>query len=347
MKFNIFLSSFLSGSVALVSAASVLAGVQLLKNDTFSGVLPPINASSLAMIKPPEGFQLSITWDARVKLSWYEDYVNTMEAMIAYAKQPWNGFAGQLPNIISSPWFDSKLEIGRIRSELQIKHIIAALYATGVTIGARRGPDTFKLNAKIILHGRQVGWLLYSLKRLNPDGYTINNTVLLGGGYSNNTLSTSISEQSSNPLVALHSGLSVRRSGWVTDRSDSNFKVHFQCEGTSISASRVFTAFLDGLATAAQHDNDETGAEMLVHSVENHVSIVMYKDPGAATFTWGDLKSALALIWREIVVGYQGSEGSSWEDMNFGIFYKKKKIGEGYMIYFETPPLPPETAVAR
>ncbi|CAD6580935.1 MAG: hypothetical protein ASARMPREDX12_000308 [Alectoria sarmentosa] len=334
MKYIISLSLCLSGTFALVSAASIPATIQLPKNNTFSEALPANNASTLTAITPPAGFAMRYTWDRSVSLRWIEEYVNTIEAMIRCARTPWDGFIVTSRGEISSPDFRSRLEVGVLRAQLQTKHLVSGLYEAGITIAASEdhGTRDFKLYAGIVLDNRPIGWLLYDIKRPRLDRAATNSTVRLNGSDLSHDLSTNPPEEQS-PDSDSPTPLSTRRSGWVSDLADPKFKIYYESNGQSLTPSCVWTAFLDGFATAAQHDNDGSDADISARSSDRSVSINVHGDADAASFTWGNVKTTLKVIWREVVIGYRkGPDRQLWEDMTFLIYYEGKRVGEGYIV---------------
>ena len=111
----------------------------------------------------------------------------------------------------------------------------------------------------------------------------------------------------------------------------------------------MFTAFTDGIATAAQHRNDETGASLRAFSADRAVMIVIRRDAEEEeTLSWGRVKNALKVIWREIVIGYNARGGGPvWEDFIFSIYYDGERIGEGYIVSFTGPTPNALVAVAK
>lgn len=283
---------------------------------------------------------MRFTWDHNVPLRWFEVFVNTIEAMLVIAKSPWNDFVPKTIEDSTSPNFVSRIQVGQLRDGLQAKHIISALYEVGLAMAATHAKDT--LYAGIVVNGRPIAFLRYGLKRTQLGVVPFNTTEVRAGNYAAKSLSASPSEQLSNS-----SALSARRSGTVVNPEDPRFEVTFEFDGTPAKESAVCVAFMDAIATAAQYDNEQPGGEITAWSSGREVSIIMHKDPSAATFTWGDVKTALAVIWREIIIGYNIEGGPVWEDVTFLISYEGRTIGGGFISSSPESGPPSDTTVAK
>ena len=204
-----------------------------------------------------------------------------------------------------------------------------------------------QLYAGIVVDGRPIGWIRYELKRPRLEDAPVNSTFLIDGSYSTRSLSTSLPNHSPNSSVSSASGLSVPRSGTVTDSDDPNFKVTYQFEGAKVESAAMFTAFVDAIATTARHGNDEIGGSVNSYSADRRMAINLFRDVECATFTWGDLKSALALIWRKVIIDYGGPMEPRWEDMTIVILYGDKIIGGGYIASYAVAIPDPGTVAAN
>ena len=289
---------------------------------------------------------MDYVWDHHVPLKAVEVFVNTIEGIMAVAQHPWDAFvpAGSIDCTLRS--FSSQLVAGSYRrSELKFKHIISALYLTGNAMASATTSD--QLIATILMNDRAIGFVRYELKELSLEDVPVNSTFLVDGSYSTKDASTSLSRQSPTSLFNSTGGLSFPRSGTVKDYSDPKFAIDYEFQGPKIPKARMFTAFVDGVATAAQHGNGETGARLVAFSADRAVSIVIRRDVERATFSWGRVKTALRVIWREIVIGYLREESPIWEDFIFSIYYDGERIGEGYIVTFTGPTTNPIVAITK
>ena len=283
---------------------------------------------------------MRLTWDHSKPLAWFEVFVNTIKAMPKTTRLPWNGlFSGTLEDVTALD-FDSLIQIRRIRENLQVKHAVSALYETGLAMAATSAKD--HLFAGIVVNDRPIGFLLYGIKRSQLGDGALNGTNLLGGNHATQNISTSPSELSTNS-----SALATRRSGTVKDPGDPKFEIDYEFQGTPVSNGAVFAAFVDATATAAQYDDELPGGELAALSPDDTVSIIMRRDKDTATFTWRIVKSALAVIWRQIIIRYLPGPDPVWEDLDFLIYYDGSRIGEGFIVSYERLDPPSDTAVAN
>ncbi len=275
-----------------------------------------------------------------------EVFINTIETMMVVAQYPRDKSVAAGSQDYTLRSFSSQLVVGSFRRyELQIKHIISALYLTGYAMASTTTRD--QLIATILMNDRAIGFLRYELKELSQEDVPVNSTFLIDGSYSTKDASTSLSRQSPTSSFNSTGGLSFPRSGTVKDQSDPKFTIYYEFQGPKIPEARMFTAFTDGVATAAQHGNDETGARLVAFSADRAVSIVIRRDVERVTLSWGRVKNALKVIWREIVIGYARLEGPIWEDFIFQIYYDGERIGEGYIVTFTGPTPNPIVAIAK
>ena len=279
-----------------------------------------------------------------MSLSWFEVFANTIEAMIRTAKAPWNAYV-EPEGDSTSQAFKSRIRLGQLRGPLQCKHIVSALYKIGLAMAATFHKD--QLYAGIVVDGRPIGWIRYELKSPRLEDVPVNSTFFIDGSYSTRSLSTSLPNHSPKSSVSSASGLSVPRSGTVTDPDDPKFSVTYEFEGANVGSAAMFTAFADAIATTARYGNDEIGGSIISYSADRRMAIHLFRDVTSATFTWGDVKSALALIWRKVIIGSGGSTEPRWEDMTIVILYGDKIIGGGYIASYAVPILDPGTVAAN
>lgn len=265
-----------------------------------------------------------------------------MEAMLGMDEHPWEQSLDPVRREFTSIGLDTRLVVGVHSPGLQVKYIIAALYEAGVTIAARRGFEYCKLYVSIILKGRVSGWLLYDKKEAAPQGPAAKGTNLSAAiNSTEEDPSPGPTDQSPDTAAPPLSGLSAPpRSGWVHDLNDPKFAAYYECGSRSLAPNTIFTVFLDAIATTAQHAEGAPGAEILALSADRRVEMKIDKAPEFPVLTWGAMRAILGLLWREVVVGYQGREGELWEEMVFLVSYEDERIADGLIAYHDTP-VPP------
>ncbi len=105
----------------------------------------------------------------------------------------------------------------------------------------------------------------------------------------------------SNVTVVVNSGTRV-------DPIDSRFTIAYEYDGVRIKAADVFTAFLDGLAIAAERDGTEVDAFMNAVSASGNCVINIHAWFGQQ-LGWERLRRALLVIWETLIVGYRYYKG--------------------------------------
>ena len=245
-----------------------------------------------------------------------------MEVVARFAQEPWDALLIPIQQEVSSPRFQSMLQIYIKAPEIRTKYLLAALYKAGFSIA---GPqhDQHNLYVWIRVGNYQVGRLLYDLKGVEGDA--ANRTYLSMDSNLTKIISTNPSEQLSDPAIAFTNGLSARRSGWASDPDNQRLRIHYEFQGRQLSPSNVFTTFLDAMVTAAQHDGNEAGARLTAFSAERHVSMRV----SSILLTWTDLKKALMVLWRFVVVNYANPDLMVWEDIDFTIYDGDTFLGQG------------------
>ena len=281
------------------------------------------SASSLTLPPALPGFRVTFSWTASVSLSWVEEYVNTMDVVARFAQDPWESLLlTPMQQEVSSSNFKSMLQIDIGSREVWNKYLLAALYKAGFYFAdPQRGKHN--LYVWIYIGNYQAGKLVYDLKGVDSDA--ANSTYLLIDSDLAKKISTSPSERLSDPTLASTSGLSARRSGWASDPDDQRLRIHYEFQGRSLSPVNVFTTFLDAMVTAAQYDGNEPGARLTALSASRQVSMRV----SSILLTWTDLKKALMVLWKFVVVNYKEPDLMIWEDLNFTIYDGDTFLGQG------------------
>lgn len=257
-------------------------------------------------------------------LRWFEVFVNTIEGLLGFCHFDWDGLLVDAPTTSTSPFFRSRMTIRPLHDDLGVKYVISALYETGFAMATTT--QRSKLYAGLVVNNRPIGFILYELNPPQLEDGAFNGTDLLSGNdNATQTLSTTLSKNSSSTSSAL----SARRSGTAKLPQDPRFEVYYEFQGKPIPQAAVFAAFVEAIATAAQHEDDLIGGELFARSPDHVGSLVMRRDARTATFTWDDVKNALDVLWRQIIIDYTNPGKAAWQDMLFLIYYKGRVIGDG------------------
>ena len=246
-----------------------------------------------------------------------------MEVVARFAQQPWDAHLIQMHQVVSSPRFQSLLQIDIYSRGIRNMYLLAALYKAGFNVA---GPHRRRNNLYVSINVRLqqgVGRLLYDLKRV--EGNAANSTYLSVDSNLTKLISTSPSEQLADPVVASTSGLSDRRSGWASDPDDQRLRIHYEFQGKDLSPSNVFTTFLDAMIMAAQHNGNEPGARLIAFGADRRVSMRV----SSILLTWTDLKKALMVLWQFVVVNYANPDLMIWGDVDFTIYDRDTFLGQG------------------
>ena len=265
-----------------------------------------------------------------------------MEAVARFAQDPWESIIIAMQRQVSSLHFKSMLQIDiDSRREFRNKYLLAALYQAGRSFAE---PELGQRNLYVWIHvgNYQLGRLLYDLKGVESGA--ANSTYLPMDSNLTKIISTSPSEQVSDPAVPSTSGLSSRRSGWVSDPDNRRRRIHYEFQGRQISPVNVFTTFLDAMVTAAQYDGNESGARLTAFSADRRV----WMHVSSILLTWTNLKTALMILWQKVVVNYANPDLMTWEDIDFTIYDGDTFLGQGAMAYYaKTAPAASAVADAK
>lgn len=192
------------------------------------------------------------------------------------------------------------------RSRLHYNQAVSGLYEAGVTISQQN------LFYKGIVLMRQledtVGYLEFDVKSAVRGSFT---------ELSEHTKSTA--------------SLSAR-GGEITDPLDPLLKVKYVFDGSKTLAGDIFTAFLDALANAAEHDKDDKCTEMAAISISRRFGIHIRSgdEPGSGILTYGHVVIALIIIWEQLLSGQPDNTRPRYEGLEFDIEYAGRRVAEGY-----------------
>ena len=202
-------------------------------------------------------------------------------------------------------------------SRLQVRYAVLGLYKVGVTIAQKS--QFYGLDAALYLGDEEVGGFEFQ-----PKG----------------------PEKSSGRLLALDSGhvnetttamrMVTADSGKLFDPDDRRFAIIFSWDGVRVKAQDIFTAFLDGLAIAAEHENTDIDAYIpAARSVSGDTVLSTWTagQGGNPGMTWKLLKRALIMMWDLLMVGPVGHK-PRFEGLIFELEYEGKGIGAGRLLRF-------------
>ena len=197
---------------------------------------------------------------------------------------------------------------------MQTQYGVWGLYE--VSLKLAQGNQFYESDAGIYLGEDELGWLSF---RPKTEQVSTNDSLAL-------------------TLDAVNiTALSVN-SGSFADPDDKNFVITFIWDEVRIKAQDIFTVFLDAMAIAAPHDNDdlEAGISAARSASGDTVMSTWPGGPGPSDqMTWARLKRVLLLIWHSLIIGKQGVVKPRFEGLEFGMEFKGKRIGAGRILRFD------------
>lgn len=202
-------------------------------------------------------------------------------------------------------------------STLEVRHGVLGLYKAGVAIA--QGGRFNQLDAPLYVGDLQVGSLEVQPRSILPST-------------NNNTNKQPQPPTNSTPLSSNHPATLTTDSGTITDPTDPNFTLTYHYDGVRIKAQDIFTAFLDALATAAEHGNGDPDAHIpAARSAGGDTVLSTWTVGAGAAMTWQRLKRALSLVWTALVTGGR----ARFEGLAFGVVYEGVGIGGGRLLRFD------------
>ena len=241
-----------------------------------------------------------------------------IQSMVLLVGQPYDAKVSFTNAIIRGP---KHVELGfeLVRSILQYKHIVAALYETGVKIASES--KYYRCLAMMDVGAVEGGNLTFRpvTPLAHDETWPLNSTHHVA-------LAERIPTSRSNVTV----GADI--SGSVLDPTDSKFELKYTFNGVRIKAAEIFTTFLDALASAAEHDNDATDAYVNGVGVSGDCTINMHELLGRE-LTWGQLVRALLILWEDVILGRAPQNGNRarFEGLEFVFLYDGVRMGEGFV----------------
>ncbi len=185
-------------------------------------------------------------------------YTNTLELMVPLALWNWNGGLGFKPLLVcAEPSFTTQIIAPSLVPWIENKHLVWAVYQTGLEIAQRGSGQHSELYAAIILRTRHVGFISYEKIRPRLAKYS-NGTLILDGSHWASNTSTDGSRQRTTPHIPSSSSTVTANHGRVTDQKDKKLKIEYEFDGVKISPAQIFSAYL-GTAHTSTVDDLEAG----------------------------------------------------------------------------------------
>ncbi len=175
----------------------------------------------------------------------------------------------------------------------------------------------------LFLHGRLIGFLTMQHKSASSDSLAADNTLCSVGSYGDLNTTSDVT-----PGNDLHSTTSAH-SETVIDDGDPKFKIRYILDTARIMPAGIFTAFMDGLATAAEFDSTGTGAFVNAVAASGKCAINVGLQ---SQFNWALLVQTLALVFIQNIFPQKLFYG-----MDFDVIYEDSKVGEGFVLAMSSP----------
>ncbi len=163
-------------------------------------------------------------------------------------------------------------------------------------------------------------------KSASSDSLAANNTLCSVGSYGDLNTTSDIT-----PGNDLHSTTSAH-SETVIDDGDPKFKIRYILDTARIMPADIFTAFMDGLATAAEFDSTGTGAFVNAVAASGKCAINVHGIGLQSQFNWALLVQTLAVVFIQIIFPQKLFYG-----MDFDVIYEDSKVGEGFVLAMPSP----------
>ncbi len=307
----------LSASLTTVSSISLQSLNDSLRPSTIvqNNTLPPLRISTLTAPIPPPDFGMEIAFTEETLLPPQEMYTNAIEVMGFFASEPYDADLRFSQARMGNPRFSSEISFITIQPILQYKHVVAALYQVGLIIATEN--RFYTCHVLLVVREEAAGLMNFQRRPsgVHDEGPVSNMTDFV-------TLTDGTPALSNNTVVA--------DSGTRVDPTDSRFKIAYEYDGVRIKAADTFTAFLDGLAIAAERHGNEVDAFVNAVSASGDCAINIHAWFGQQ-LSWERLRRALLVIWETLIVGDRYCKGR-YEGLDFELVYNGVKIGEGFLL---------------
>lgn len=249
--------------------------------------------------------------------------------MFFLSTKPWEDYI-HVSVIIAITEGNAEIVISPSAGQLRVKHAVWGLYDTSVAISQRlfdRRGSVPLVYTGLFLHGHLIGFLKMQHKSSSLDSVPANNTLRLVGSYGDLNITSDITQGNDR-----HSTISAH-SETVIDDEDSKFKIRYTRDTVAIKPSDIFTAFMDGIATAAEFDDHTaTGAFINAVAASGDFAINVHGTGLHSQFTWALLLQTLSLVFSSIIWPEQ-----SWNGLDFDVIYDDLPVGAGYILAMSPP----------
>lgn len=284
--------------------------------------MTPIPPGSPTAPTPPPGFSVRLNFNSSVQLRPLEVYIYTMGLLTTLCFSPWTSTITH-SLVMSGSDASTEVVLNPLHpfddSTLEVRHGVLSLYKAGVAIA--QGGRFTKLDAPLYVGDLQVGSLEVQPRSILS---SINNTTNNNNNEQPQPPTNPTSPSSNDPATL------TTDSGTITDPIDPNFTLTYHWDGIRIKAQDIFTAFLDALATAAEHGNGDPDAHIPAARSAGGDTVLSTWTVGAG-MTWRRLKRALSLVWTVLVTGGR----ARFEGLAFEVVYEGVGIGGGRLLRFD------------
>ena len=248
------------------------------------------------------------TFNEETRLDPAEVYLVIISAMDQLSMQPWSGPVDlSSSSLILSPGQRVALTTFGESQQLQPGHIILALYHIVLRMYDQR-PGFYKLSCVVSLREQNIA------------------TIYMFQGRNNHfTLAKPEGTERAVSLVGSIDSL-TEKSGVVIDPKDGLFRIAWTVDGRSIPIQDIFSAAVDGIATAAPDGYTNLCSHATGVSFSGNVAfhIGQYSDHNLHC---GQISRAFGLLVQLVV-----KDQRRFQEMDFTLDYDGVKIGEGYML---------------
>jgi len=262
--------------------------------------------------------------------------INAIELMYYFTQLPRDSFI-DASIIMSGPRFMTEvvIDISPGPGRLLLTYAVQALYQMGVRIVQER--RYFLQWGRFFVKGTQRGILRFQ----QIDGPSQENDLVVDSELlesHNSTNNGTLESYAFLDVVPTQGNYSATTNdeGKVFDPKDKRLVIEFKFDNSRIPGQDVFTSFLDGLAIATEHNQDEVGASLNTYSASLATSLYIHHLDSPRYYrqglTWRVLARVLIIVWEQLIMGNSpGRRGRvpRYEGLDFDIYYDNVKIGVG------------------
>lgn len=210
-------------------------------------------------------------------------------------------------------------------NRFQLKHAIQALYESCVALARRVNdrpgylPIAF---AGLYIQGDRRGVLGIRPKYVSLDSVAVNSTLNPTSEFSE------LDRTSRGPQGNTRNSSLTADHGELVDDNDPKFKITWKANQDTIDPTDLWTAILDALGTAAQHDGAEKAADVTGIGTfgrsEINVHAIQLPDRTRKDLNWYRLVRAIQLLWGAHIIWPHCGTG-----VDFVVSYDNVQVGVG------------------